>query len=167
MLRKKRSHCSEKLTHHKEEQPSPTAARESTASKEEEDLVDRSAFLEKNSPCLVALWFETHVLCYGFEKGKPIPQGASLLRSNFPKNLKLFTKLKVFQDCQPVDSLCRNSAHPSVEHSEEVTVFRQDDQGSSDLCFYLKPKPNITRRGDLGLIITSVGQRVAFKDKSP
>ena len=37
--------------------------------------VDRSAFLEKNSPCLVALWFETHVLCYGFEKGKPIPQG--------------------------------------------------------------------------------------------
>lgn len=35
---------------------------------------------ETNSPCLVALWFETHVLCYGFEKGKPIPRGASLLR---------------------------------------------------------------------------------------
>lgn len=32
---------------------------------------------ERNELSLfAALWFETHVLCYGFEKGKPIPQGS-------------------------------------------------------------------------------------------
>ena len=70
-----------------------------------------------NSPCLIALWFEPHVLWYSFGKGKPIPQGANLLRCD--PGIKKCFPCAVDSSCAHLEASASVRSPPCLKYASD------------------------------------------------